>query len=213
MIQKIRVLQGELNAPQILGPSEPCDPGRKSPTTQRFQNNNGSVVTGCGAADDADSPVMGTASSRTPQERRQRSDSGTTPLLLQAADSVQTTPLLHQQGAGAGAHQRHQHQRHHHHLSVGDGNDSDTASHCALLIADESAATASASASPAAAKDRHGSNGNNNYEVHELHDLNRILARNRTNIWLRRWLAAWMPKDNAVQFPFTMTATKTSKKQ
>lgn len=73
MIQKIRMLQGELNAPQLT--STETEPqggqgqggqGRKSPPpgqqaglAGRFSNNNGSLVTGRGALSQDDSPVIG----------------------------------------------------------------------------------------------------------------------------------------------------------
>ena len=72
MIQKIRLLQGELSAPQLGSPDQPCGQGqgldqqgqgqgRKSPPAQaaRFSNNNGSLVTGRGAQMQDDSPVIG----------------------------------------------------------------------------------------------------------------------------------------------------------
>ncbi|XP_052121351.1 uncharacterized protein LOC113211525 isoform X2 [Frankliniella occidentalis] len=205
MIQKIRMLQGDLTAPQLSSPDQ--DPqGRKTPPPgpqaqqARFSNNNGSLVTGRGPQQD-DSPVIG--SSRTPQERRGRADSGTTPLLMQPGESLQTTPL-HQNppppttsmsmkasssdGPVQLQHTPMLHQRHHHHhLSLQDGgqDDSDTNSHCALLISDETAGPGGGLAGGGPGEGggkvtRQGSNGNNNYELHELHDINRVLlARNR----------------------------------
>lgn len=95
------------------------------------------------------------------------------------------------------------HQRHLSALNNDTGNESDTNSHCALIIPDEARAKSRAQKS---------SNGNNNYELHELQDLDRIkTSRNRNKIWLRRCIALWVtPDDECVQFPFTITSRSES---
>ncbi|PNF24192.1 hypothetical protein B7P43_G16279 [Cryptotermes secundus] len=99
---------------------------------------------------------------------RDRTGSGTALLLLQPPDSLQTTPL----------HMSTHHQRH---LNLmNDGTDSDTNSNCALIISEDNSATNKSSAGKT--KQPRGSNGNNNYELHELQELNRLLARHQTQI-------------------------------
>ncbi len=85
------------------------------------------------------------------------------------------------------------------------GNESDTNSHCALIIPDE------ARGSKTRVKDK-STNGNNNYEIHELQELDRIKTnRNRNKIWLRRCVALWvMSDDETVKFPFTVTSRSDS---
>jgi hypothetical protein len=71
-----------------------------------------------------------------------------------------------------------QHQRH---LNLmNDGTDSDTNSNCALIISEDNSGTNKSSAGKM--KQPRGSNGNNNYELHELQELNRLLARHQTQI-------------------------------
>jgi hypothetical protein len=57
---------------------------------------------------------------------------------------------------------------------MNDGTDSDTNSNCALIISEDNPAGKT--------KQPRGSNGNNNYELHELQELNRLLARHQTQI-------------------------------
>lgn len=186
MIQKIKVLQGDMRPPQLLltefetGPSPITSP---TTTTQHLEpllmnhheNNNGNIVTG---SNGGMIPVVSNTTSPPPQIRhggtascgseRDRTGSGTALLLLQPPDSLQTTPL----------HMSAQHQRH---LNLmNDGTDSDTNSNCALIISEENSATNRSSAGRT--KQPRGSNGNNNYELHELQELNRLLARHQTQI-------------------------------
>ena len=186
MIQKIKVLQGEMRPPQLLltdfetGPSPITSP---TTTTQHLEpllmnhheNNNGNIVTGTNGGMIS---VVTNTTSPPPQIRhsgtstgsdRARAGSGGTFLLLQPPDSLQTTPLHHVSA---------QHQRH---LSLmnNDGTDSDTNSNCALIISEDNTGT---SKPTAAKKQPRGSNGNNNYELHELQELNRLLARHQTQI-------------------------------
>lgn len=67
------------------------------------------------------------------------------------------------------------HQRHFSALHNDTGNDSDTNSHCALIVSD--------SDSRSKTRTQKSTNGNNNYELHELQELDRIKpARNRNRI-------------------------------
>jgi hypothetical protein len=178
MIQKIKVLQGDMRTPQLLltefetGPSPMTSP---TTTTQHLEpllmnhheNNNGNIVIG---SNGGMIPVVTNTTSPPPQIRHGGAAcgserSGNALLLLQPPDSLQTTPLHHVST---------QHQRH---LNLtNDGTDSDTNSNCALIITEDS--------KPAAVKTKQprGSNGNNNYELHELQELNRLLARHQSQI-------------------------------
>lgn len=148
------------------------------------------------------SPIAG--SSRTPQERRGRADSGTTPLLLQPADSLQTTPLHQNPGATLAASQGgnassmaaasssaagnagdgpvllqhtpllHHRHSHHHHLSLNDGNDSDTNSHCALLIADEAGGGLAGLAAAGLSDAKLPRQGSNGNNNYELHEMHDV---------------------------------------
>jgi hypothetical protein len=187
MIQKIKVLQGDMRPPQLLltefetGPSPITSP---TTTTQHLEpllmnhheNNNGNIVTG---GNGGMIPVVTNTTSPPPQIRhggaascgseRGRTGSGTALLLLQPPDSLQTTPLHHVSA---------QHQRH---LNLmNDGTDSDTNSNCALIISEDN--TGSGKPPAGKTKQPRGSNGNNNYELHELQELNRLLARHHTQI-------------------------------
>ncbi|XP_047106591.1 uncharacterized protein LOC124775804 [Schistocerca piceifrons] len=86
----------------------------------------------------------------------------------QPPDSLQATPLH----AAALSHR---------HLSMlnNDGTDSDTNSNCALIISEDVGAGKPVSSGP---RRGCGSNGNNNYEIHELQELNRLLSRHQTQI-------------------------------
>lgn len=68
------------------------------------------------------------------------------------------------------------HQRHFSLLNSDAGNDSDTNSHCALIVPDETIR-------PNKPRAQKSLNSNNNYELHELQDLDRIkMTRNRNKI-------------------------------
>ncbi|XP_069689383.1 uncharacterized protein [Periplaneta americana] len=180
MIQKIKVLQGEMRPPQLLltefeaGPSPITSPT----TTQHLEpllmnhheNNNGNIVTG---SNGGMIPVVSNTTSPPPPQIRHggaATERGNALLLLQPPDSLQTTPLHHVSA---------QHQRH---LSLinNDGTDSDTNSNCALIISEDN--TGSNKPPAGKTKQPRGSNGNNNYELHELQELNRLLARHQTQI-------------------------------
>jgi hypothetical protein len=187
MIQKIKVLHGDMRPPQLLLTEfESGQSPITSPTTtnqhlepllmNHHENNNGNIVTGSNGGMIS---VVSNATSPPPQIRhggtascvseRGRTGSGNALLLLQPPDSLQTTPLHHMSA---------QHQRH---LNLmNDGTDSDTNSNCALIISEDNPGTNRSSAGKT--KQPRGSNGNNNYELHELQELNRLLARHQTQI-------------------------------
>jgi hypothetical protein len=188
MIQKIKVLQGDMRTPQLLfnefesGPSPITSPTTTTqhlePLLMNHHENNGSIVTGTNGGM---MPVVNSATSPPPQIRhggtescvgdrdRDRTGSGNALLLLQQPDSLQATPLHHMSA------------QHHRHLSLmNDGADSDTNSNCALIISEDNSGTNRSSAGKT--MQPCGSNGNNNYELHELQELNRLLARHQTQI-------------------------------
>lgn len=179
MIQKIKVIHGEMRPPQLLltefetGPSPMTSP---TTTTQHLEpllmnhheNNNGNILIG---SNGEMIPVVTNTVSPPPQIRHGGAASGgiecsgNALLLLQPPDSLQTTPLHHVSA---------QHQRH---LNLtNDGTDSDTNSNCALIMSEDSKPPAGKTKQP------RGSNGNNNYELHELQELNRLLARHQSQI-------------------------------
>lgn len=187
MIQKIKVLQGEMRPPQLLltefetGPSPITSPTTTAQHLEpllmnHHENNNGNIITG---SNGGMMSVVTNTTSPPPQIRHAgtascggeggRTGSGNALLLLQPPDSLQTTPLHHVSA------------RHQRHLSLmNDGTDSDTNSNCALIISEDN--TGSNKAPAGKTKQPRGSNGNNNYELHELQELNRLLARHQTQI-------------------------------
>ncbi|XP_021942169.1 uncharacterized protein LOC110841192 [Zootermopsis nevadensis] len=177
MIQKIKVLQGEMRTPQLLLTEfETGQSPITSPTTttrhlepllmNHHESNNGNIVIG---SNGGMITVAGNTTSPPPQIRHGGAAScgsersGNAVLLLQPPDSLQTTPLHHVSA---------QHQRH----LTNDGTDSDTNSNCALIISEDSRPLTGKTKQP------RGSNGNNNYELHEFQELNRLLARHQSQI-------------------------------
>ncbi|KDQ65252.1 hypothetical protein L798_04842, partial [Zootermopsis nevadensis] len=163
MIQKIKVLQGEMRTPQLLLTEfETGQSPITSPTTttrhlepllmNHHESNNGNIVIG---SNGGMITVAGNTTSPPPQIRHGGAAScgsersGNAVLLLQPPDSLQTTPLHHVSA---------QHQRH----LTNDGTDSDTNSNCALIISEDSRPLTGKTKQP------RGSNGNNNYELHEF---------------------------------------------
>ncbi|KAK6633338.1 hypothetical protein RUM44_003940 [Polyplax serrata] len=167
MIQKIKMLQGELQPPILLLSAESSNdnPEMNSPTSPHaICNHMGSTthINKCRNSIPNDS-IHGSP------ERLRANSLGNAFFLKHSHDSGQTTP----------GHQiktiqsTQQNQRAYSSiLGVDPGNDSDTNSHCALLIEGDEA-------TPKKKHSRVSSNGNNNYESHELQDL---LARHTVQI-------------------------------
>ncbi|XP_067014041.1 uncharacterized protein [Anabrus simplex] len=166
MIQKIKILQGEMRPPQLSltelgGANSPTlhSPGGGASNTPHLQpllmnhheNSNGGLV----------SVQVGTTGGS--HQSPPTGTGGNALLLLQPPDSLQTTPLHVSTAA-----QRHLN-------LLNDGTDSDTNSNCALIISEDTG-------KPTRTKQPRGSNGNNNYEIHELQELNRLLSRHQTQI-------------------------------
>ncbi|XP_049947745.1 uncharacterized protein LOC126456034 [Schistocerca serialis cubense] len=143
MIQKIKILQGEMRPPPLLL----TELGGGASAA-----NNGDLMGGAGGVGGGGGGGGGGAGGG----------------VRQPPDSLQATPLH----AAALSHR---------HLSMlnNDGTDSDTNSNCALIISEDVGAGKPVSSGP---RRGCGSNGNNNYEIHELQELNRLLSRHQTQI-------------------------------
>lgn len=162
MIQKIKMLQGELQPPiLLLSTDSPSDnPEMNSPTSPHNLCNHMDNSIHMANLSKNQNVIPNESSAR---ENRLRANSlGNAFLLIQPQKSSQTTPA-HQM---KNIQMTQQNQRLFNSIMGGDnGNDSDTNSNCALLIdgGDE--------APPKKKHSRVSSNGNNNYETHELQDL------------------------------------------
>lgn len=161
MIQKIKMLQGELQPPVLLlstdSPNDNTEMNSPtSPLTLCNHNDNSILMTNLGKNQNT---VSNECTKDSPNRIRANS-LGNAFLLLQSHKSGQTTPV-HQMKLS----QNQQNHRLFNSILGGDpGNDSDTNSHCALLIDGDDP-------SPKKKHTRVSSNGNNNYESHELQDL------------------------------------------
>ncbi|XP_049799286.1 uncharacterized protein LOC126234605 [Schistocerca nitens] len=159
MIQKIKILQGEMRPPPLLltelgGGAAGATPPHLQPllmnhTRAASAANNGDLMGGAGGVGGGGGGGAGGG-------------------VRQPPDSLQATPLH----AAALSHR---------HLSMlnNDGTDSDTNSNCALIISEDVGAGKPVGSGP---RRGCGSNGNNNYEIHELQELNRLLSRHQTQI-------------------------------
>lgn len=163
MIQKIKMLQGEVQPPILLlsteSPNE--NPETNSPTSPHNLCNhmdNTILMTNLGKNPNtipSENPV------KQNPDRLRANSVGNAFLLLQPPESNQTTPV-HQIKTIQMTQQNHR--LFNNILSNDTGNDSDTNSHCALLIDRDEVP-------PKKQHSRVPSNGNNNYESHELQEL------------------------------------------
>lgn len=168
MIQKIKMLQGELQPPILLLSAETPNenPEINSPTSPHICNHlDNSILTG--SSGKHQNPIESGMKSNL--DRTRANSVGNAFLLLQPHESGQTTPV-HQIKTIQMTQQNH---RLFNNILTNDtGNDSDTNSHCALLIDGDDIP-------PKKQHNRMSSNGNNNFESHELQDL---LLRNSAQI-------------------------------
>ncbi|EEB12275.1 hypothetical protein Phum_PHUM168470 [Pediculus humanus corporis] len=164
MIQKIKLLQGELQPPILLLSMDSPDENPESQSPQSPHNlcNHMDNAIHLGNPNKSQTNLSTDIPAKEKPDRMRANSLGNALLLLQPHESSQTTPA-HQKKI---KHMSLQNQRLFSSTPGGDtGNESDTNSHCALLIDGDDA-------SP---KKKHSrmssSNGNNNYECHELQDL------------------------------------------
>lgn len=172
MIQKIKILQGDMRPPTLLltelgGGSGSPRGGGASPT----HATTATTTTTANTPPHMQPLLMNHTRAASHEGSNGGIPAGEGGGSVLGGGSLQTTPLH------AAVQQRH--------LSMlnNDGTDSDTNSNCALIISEECAGVGGSGCStkPSGAT-RAGSNGNNNYEIHELQELNRLLSRHQTQI-------------------------------
>jgi hypothetical protein len=165
MIQKIKMLQGELQPPILLFSAESPNenPEVNSPTSPHNLCNhmdNTILMTNLSKNHNA---ISSESSIKQNPDRIRANSVGNAFLLLQPPESNQTTPV-HQIKTIQMTQQNHR--LFNNILSNDTGNESDTNSHCALLIDRDEVVPP-----PKKQHTRAPSNGNNNYESHELQEL------------------------------------------
>lgn len=163
----------------------------------------GSVTSmdGDNGAEDADGEISATSPLLVPTEKRYRSQEN----VATGFGSIAAT-------SGSRLNLCHRPQRHLCVLNTDAANDSDTNSHCALIVADEGNRWKTKAPRSASA----GGNSNNNYELQELQEFEKIKSsRNRNKIWLRRCVALWAKceEKRELKFPFASTTLSSSSEQ
>ncbi|KAK7602813.1 hypothetical protein V9T40_006787 [Parthenolecanium corni] len=186
MIQKIRILRSEqrnnvecqdssLTGLQKLQQIRRYDHngsvvGVAQPLLESRNNDCGSVTSmdGDNGAEDADGEISATSPLLVPTEKRYRSQEN----VATGFGSIAAT-------SGSRLNLCHRPQRHLCVLNTDAANDSDTNSHCALIVADEGNRWKTKAPRSASA----GGNSNNNYELQELQEFEKIKSsRNRNKI-------------------------------